>query len=59
MRRVNEKLRQANDNSEEAPTLDELAREGARRMLETALVAEVSSYIETNQVRDEKGHMRL
>jgi hypothetical protein len=29
-----------------ASTLDELAREGARRMLATALEAEVSAYVE-------------
>ena len=42
----------------EAPvaTLDDLAREGARRMLVSALEAEVASYIEEHQdARDEKG----
>lgn len=39
------------------PTLDELAREGARRMLITALEAEVASYVEVHRdARDEKGH---
>ncbi len=39
------------------PTLDELAREGARRMLTTALEAEVASYLEAHRdARDEKGH---
>ena len=39
------------------PTLDELAREGARRMLQSALEAEVASYLEAHHdARDEKGH---
>lgn len=38
-------------------TLDELAREGARRMLAAALEAEVAAYIEAHQeARDEAGH---
>src|SRR5262249_9579100 len=38
-------------------TLDELAREGARRMLAAALEAEVASYVEAHQQeRDEQGH---
>jgi putative transposase len=38
-------------------TLDELAREGARRMLAVALEAEVAAYIEEHQeARDEEGH---
>ena len=38
-------------------TLDELAREGARRMLVRALEAEVEEYIERHgEARDEKGH---
>ena len=36
-------------------TLDEIAREGARRMLVTALEAEVTAYIEAYQERDENG----
>lgn len=41
-------------------TLDELAREGARRMLVTALEAEVSAYIEAHRhVRDEGGHAQV
>lgn len=37
--------------------LDELAREGARRMLMQALDAEVADYIERHQdPRDEEGH---
>ena len=43
------------DDSTE-PTLYELAREGARRMLMTALAAEVAHYIETHrEVRNERG----
>jgi transposase-like protein len=38
------------------PTLDEIAREGARWMLLTALEGEVASYVERHQERDEKGH---
>lgn len=38
-------------------TLDELAREGARRMIAAALEAEVEQYVETlRHFRDEKGH---
>lgn len=38
-------------------TLDELAREGARRMLAAALEAEVAAYVEEHQEeRDEQGH---
>jgi transposase-like protein len=36
--------------------LDELAREGARRILVRALDVEVAQYIETHQERDEDGH---
>jgi putative transposase len=40
-----------------AQTLDELAREGARRMIAAALEAEVEQYVETlRHFRDEKGH---
>ena len=39
------------------PTLDELAREGARRMLMTALAVEVAQYVdEHGEERDEQGH---
>ncbi len=41
--------------AEMLPTLDEVAHEGARRMLHTALKAEVAAYIERHQERDEKG----
>jgi len=44
----------------ELPTdLDELAREGARRMLAAALQAEVADYIERHQERDERGHAKV
>ena len=40
-----------------SPTLDELAREGARRMLMKALEVEVAQYIDAHQhERDEDGH---
>ena len=40
-----------------APTLDDLAREGARRMLMTALAVEVAQYVdEHGEERDEQGH---
>ncbi len=38
-----------------ATDLDEIAREGARRMLVQALEAEVADYIARNQERDEQG----
>ncbi len=38
------------------PSLDEVALEGARRMLSVALEAEVAAYLEYHQARDEKGH---
>ncbi len=38
------------------PTLDEIAREGARRLLVQALEVEVAVYLEAHQARDEKGH---
>jgi putative transposase len=41
-------------------TLDELAREGARRMLLAALEAEVATYIEAHrEVRDEAGRAQV
>ncbi len=44
------------DNEIVAVTLDELAREGARRMIATALEAEVADYIERfAEDRDEDG----
>ncbi len=45
------------EESIEGPTLDELAREGARRMLVTALAVEVAQYVDTHEdARDEAGH---
>jgi transposase-like protein len=41
------------------PTLDEIAREGARRMLTEALEAEVADYIDRHQVRDANGRARV
>ena len=42
--------------ADDVPTLDAVAREGARRMLETALEAEVARYIEAHEeVRDTDG----
>jgi transposase-like protein len=51
-------LRTNNDN-EFATTLDEIAREGARRMLAEALEAEVADYIARNQERDEQGRAQV
>ena len=42
-----------------ASDLDEIAREGARRMLAEALEAEVADYIARNQDRDEQGRARV
>ena len=43
-------------DADDVPTLDAVAREGARRMLETALEAEVARYIEAHEeVRDTDG----
>jgi len=45
---------------EMAQTLDELAREGARRMIAEALRLEADEYVEKLQhLRDEKGHARV
>ena len=43
----------------EERTLDELAREGARRMLMTALAAEVAQYVETHQAAHDEAGRRL
>jgi transposase-like protein len=40
-------------------SLDEIAREGARRMLAQALEAEVADYIASNQERDKNGRARV
>ena len=37
-------------------TLDEVALQGARKMLRDALELEVAAYLERHQVRDERGH---
>lgn len=37
-------------------TLDDLALEGARRMLHQALEEEVAAYLERHQERDGRGH---
>ena len=51
------RLAETEMEGEMLPTLDELAREGARRMLSSALEAEVASYLQTHHdARDEKGH---
>jgi len=42
-----------------ASDLDEIAREGARRMLAEALEAEVADYIARNQERDERGRAQV
>jgi transposase-like protein len=42
-----------------ASDLDEIAREGARRMLAQALEAEVADYIVRNQERDERGRAKV
>jgi transposase-like protein len=42
-----------------ASDLDEIAREGARRMLAQALEAEVADYIARNQERDEGGRAKV
>ena len=41
------------------PDLDEIAREGARRMLVQALESEVADYIDRNQERDERGRAQV
>ena len=47
------------ENEDFASDLDEIAREGARRMLAEALEAEVADYIARNQERDEHGRARV
>ena len=43
-----------------ATDLDELAREGARRILVAALEAEVTAYVERHRAeRDERGHAQV
>ena len=46
-----------NQPQEEARSLDDLVREGARRMLQSALAQEVAAYIERHQEEfDERGN---
>jgi putative transposase len=47
------------DRKNFASDLDEIAREGARRMLAQALEAEVADYIARNQERDEHGRAQV
>lgn len=55
LRIVDERLEEK--SGELAPTLDELAREGARRMLMQALEEEVAGYLASHAgERDERGH---
>jgi putative transposase len=56
MQTVSEK-RPVGEEGTMAATLDELAREGARRMLAAALEAEVACYLEQHQAElDDRGH---
>ena len=49
-----------NQTQDEACSLDDLAREGARRMLVAALEEEVTAYVERHRVeRDERGHAQV
>ncbi len=50
--------RRTDDRKNFASDLDEIAREGARRMLAQALEAEVADYLTLNQERDEDGRAR-
>ena len=46
-------------NGDAPPGLDEIAREGARRMLAVALEAEAADYIARHQERDEHGRAQV
>ncbi len=48
-------IRSSDENA--PPGLDEIAREGARRMLAVALEAEAADYIARHQERDEHGRV--
>jgi len=48
-----------NKNNDFASDLDEIAREGARRLLAQALEAEVADYIARHQERDERGRAQV
>jgi len=47
------------NEGDSTPTTDEIAREGARRMLHEALEIEVADYIARCQERDENGHAKV
>ncbi len=49
----------SNKDKDSASDLDEIAREGARRMLAQALEAEVADYIARHQERDESGRAQV
>jgi putative transposase len=56
MRKVAQEVEEQ-ESEKEGSTLDELAREGARKMIEAALVAEVDEYLAQHaSVRDALGH---
>src|SRR3989442_15945237 len=46
----------AQDDVDGRSLLDEIAREGARRMLVAALETEVAAYLEAHAERDDEGH---
>ncbi len=52
-------IRTNDKGSTAASGLDEIAREGARRMLAQALEAEVADYMERHQERDEHGRAQV
>ncbi len=52
-------IRSSDEDTTHGPGLDEIAREGARRMLAVALEAEVADYIARHQERDEHGRAQV
>ncbi len=52
-------IRSSAKDTSNGPGLDEIAREGARRMLTQALEAEVADYIARHQERDEHGRAQV
>ena len=52
-------IRSSDKIATHGPGLDEIAREGARRMLAQALEAEVADYIARHQERDEHGRAQV
>jgi transposase-like protein len=52
-------IRTSDKDSNAASGLDEIAREGARRLLAVALEAEVADYIARHQERDENGRAQV